>query len=70
MQTSALFTNLRSEAVFSKVKAVFKRARLNILVNKTAFDSDREVDKAFASIVPEHCAACTRKSRYLLEKDA
>ena len=56
--------------MFSKVKAVFKRARLNILVNKTVFNFDSEVNKAFASIVPEHCAACTRKSRHLLEEGA
>ena len=58
------------EAVFAKVKAVFKRARLNVLVNKTVFNFDKEVRKAFDSITQEHCVACIRKSRHLLEKAA
>ena len=58
------------EAVFSKVKAVFSRARLNNLVNKTGFNFDRAITAAFGSITPEHCAACVRKSRHILERAA
>ena len=56
------------EAVFSKVKAVFCRGRLNSLVNKTGFNFDRAITAAFRSVTPEHCAACVRKSRHLLER--
>ena len=58
------------EAVFSKVKAVFSRARLNSLVNKTGFNFDRAITAAFGSVTPEHCAACVRKSRHLVERAA
>ena len=58
------------EAVFSKVKAVFCRGRLNSLVNKTGFNFDRAITAAFRSVTPEHCAACVRKSRHLLERAA
>jgi len=58
------------EAVFSKVKAVFCRARLNNLVNKTGFNFERTITAAFKSIAVEHCAACVRKSRHLLERGA
>ena len=56
------------EAVFSKVKAVFCRERLNNLVNKTGFNFERTITAAFKSITVEHCAACVRKSRHLLER--
>ena len=58
------------EAVFSKVKAVFCRERLNSLVNKQGFNFDRAITAAFGSVTPEHCAACMRKSRHLLERAA
>ena len=35
------------EAVFSKVKAIFNRQRLNHLVNKTDFDADKAIRRAF-----------------------
>jgi len=38
------------EAVFSKVKAVFCRARLNSLVNKLGFNFDRSITESFKSI--------------------
>ena len=56
------------EAVFSKVKACFNSKRLNNLVNKFGFNADREIKVAFKTITKEHCAACVRKSRHLLEK--
>ena len=58
------------EAVFSKVKAVFSRGRLNSLVNKTGFNFDRAITAAFRSVTPEHCAACVRKSLHLLRRAA
>ncbi len=54
------------EAVFSKVKAIFSRKRVNCLVNREAFDMDNEIKAAFRTITPEHCAACVRKSLHLL----
>ena len=56
------------EAIFSKVKAVFCRERLNNLVNKTGFNFERTITAAFRAITPEHCAACVRKSRHLLRR--
>ena len=58
------------EAVFSKVKAVFCRERLNSLVNKVGFNFERSITAAFKPITMEHCAACVRKSRHLLERAA
>ena len=54
------------EAVFSKVKRLFNSRRLNNLVNKTGFNADREIKAAFKAITVEHCAACVRKSYFLL----
>ena len=56
------------EAVFSKVKAVFSRERLNSLVNKIGFNFDRSIMAAFKLISQAHCASCVRKSRHLLER--
>ena len=56
------------EAVFSKVKRQFKDQRLHNLVTKIGFDMEDEIRKAFTGITPAHCAACTRKSRHLLER--
>ena len=58
------------EAVFSKVKAIFTRKRLNCLVNKTGFNADREIGAAFRKITTDHCAACVRKSFFLLQRAA
>ena len=56
------------EAVFSKVKAIFNRNRLNCLVNKIGFNADNQIKKSFSEVTTEHCAKCVRKSRELLEK--
>lgn len=56
------------EAVFSKVKARFAEQRLNDLVNKRGFNADREIEAAFKTITADHCAACVRKSLFLLER--
>ena len=56
------------EAVFSKVKAIFNRRRLNHLVRKLPFDTDETIKVAFNAVTRDHCIACVRKSRQLLEK--
>jgi transposase len=56
------------EAIFSKVKAIFKRQRLNALVRKLRFNTPKKIVDAFDEVRREHCAACVRKSRELLEK--
>ena len=56
------------EAVFSRVKAFFNQRRLKCLVNKTDFNSDEIIRLAFKRVPKDHCAACVRKSRHLLER--
>jgi transposase len=56
------------EAVFSRVKAIFNQRRLNCLVNKIGFNADETIRIAFREISKDHCAACVRKSRHLLER--
>ena len=58
------------ESVFSKVKFLFARNRLNDLVNKKGFNFDRSVTVAFKAVTAAHCAACVRKSYFLLERAA
>ena len=58
------------ESVFSKVKFLFARNRLNDLVNKKGFNFDRSVKLAFKAVSAAHCAACVRKSYFLLERSA
>ena len=54
------------EAVFSKVKSIFNRARLNALVRKVEFKMDLEITLAFKRVTNAHCASCCRKSHHLL----
>ena len=54
------------EAVFSKVKREFSCQRLHNLVTKIGFNMDKEIEAAFGAIKPAHCAACARKSLFLL----
>ena len=54
------------EAVFSKVKSIFNRARLNALVRKIEFKMDLEITLAFRRVTNDHCASCCRKSHHLL----
>ena len=54
------------EAVFSKVKAVHNRTRLNYLVNKTIYSADKIIRDAFHSISKEHCANCVKRSLKIL----
>ena len=58
------------EAVISKVKRVFNSRRLNKLVNKTGFNADKEIEAAFRTITADHCAACVRKSFFLLKRES
>jgi transposase len=58
------------EAVFSKVKRHFSSQRLHNLVTKIGFNMDKEIEAAFTTITAEHCAACARKSRHLLDRAA
>ena len=58
------------EAVFSKVKAIFTRNRLNCLVNKKGFNADNEIGAAFKKVTAAHCAASVRKSLFLLQRAA
>ena len=56
------------ESVFSRVKAIFNRRRLNCLVNKIGFNVDETIRTALKAVEVSHCAACVRKSRELLNK--
>ena len=58
------------EAVFSKVKRQFSCQRLHNLVTKIGFNMDTEVEAAFRAIKAAHCAACARKSLFLLRRAA
>ena len=58
------------EAVFSKVKRRFSCQRLHNLVTKIGFNMDAEIEAAFRSIKPAHCASCARKSLHLLRRGA
>ena len=58
------------EAVFSKVKREFNSQRLNNLVNKMGFNADKEIEAAFKTITADHCAACVRKSFFLLKRES
>ena len=58
------------EAVFSKVKRQFSCQRLHNLVTKIGFNMDTEIETAFRTIKPAHCAACARKSLFLLRRAA
>ena len=58
------------EAVFSKVKRHFNSQRLNNLVNKIGFNADNEIEAAFKLITVAHCAACVRKSLFLLKRES
>ena len=52
------------ESVFSQVKRVFCRKRLNKLVNKDEFDTNKEIRDAFAKVTKETIVACIKKSMH------
>ena len=46
------------------MKRVFCRKRLNKLVNKDEFDTNKEIRDAFAKITKETVVACIKKSMH------
>lgn len=50
------------ESVFSQVKRVFCRERLNKLVNSEEFDANKAIRAAFNKVSRETVAACIKKS--------
>ena len=56
------------ESVFSRVKFLFNKSRLNDIVNRRGFNFDRTIEAAFRGITVEHCKAVVRKSNTLLAK--
>ena len=50
------------ESVFSQVKRVFCRERLNKLVNNEKFDANKAIRAAFNKVSRETVAACVKKS--------
>ena len=50
------------ESVFSQVKRVFCRERLNKLVNNEEFDANKAIRAAFNKVSREAVAACVKKS--------
>lgn len=56
------------ESVFSRVKMLFNKKRLNEIVNRRTFSFERTIDACFLAIRVEHVQACVRKSKKLLEK--
>ena len=58
------------EACFARVKAKYKQARLNALVNDEQFAMDATISDAFQVVTPELVAACANRSLGLLKKAA
>ena len=58
------------EACFARVKAKYKQARLNALVNDEPFAMDAAINSAFQVITPELVVACANRSLGLLKKAA
>jgi transposase len=54
------------ESVFSRVKFLFNKSRLNDIVNRRGFNFDRTIEAAFRGITVKHCQACVKKSKKLL----
>jgi hypothetical protein len=54
------------ESVFSRVKSLFNKKRLNEIVNRRGFNFDRTIEACFGAIRVEHVQACVRKSKKLL----
>ena len=54
------------ESVFSQIKRLFCRERLNKLVNNEEFDTNKTIRDAFKKISKETVAACIKKSMHNL----
>jgi len=50
------------ESVFSQVKRVFCRERLNKLVNNEEFDTNKTIRSAFSKVTKATIVSCIRKS--------
>ena len=55
------------ESVFSQVKRVFNKARLEAYANDKEFDMYAQIKKAFKVITPQLVANCERHSLNLLK---
>jgi hypothetical protein len=53
--------------VFSQVKRVFNKARLEAYANEKEFDMVAHIKKAFKVITPQLVAKCEKQSLYLLK---
>jgi len=54
------------ESVFSQIKRLFCRERLNKLVNNDEFDTNKTIRNAFNRISKETVTACIKKSMHNL----
>ena len=54
------------ESVFSQIKRLFCRERLNKLVNNEEFDTNKTIRDAFKKISKETVTACIKKSMHNL----
>ena len=54
------------ESVFSQVKRVFCRERLNKLVNNEEFDTNKMIHNAFSKVTKTTIDACIRKSMNMI----
>ena len=48
--------------VFSNVKSIYRKAKLNAFINEKPFDYKAEIRKAFAAVKKESIANCIRHS--------
>ena len=56
------------ESVFSQVKRVFCRERLNKLVNNEEFDTNKMIHSAFSKVTKTTINACIRKSMNMIRE--
>jgi len=56
------------ELVFSQVKRVFRKAKLNAFINDKPFDYKAEIHKAFSAVSKQTVANCIRHSTEIITK--
>jgi len=54
------------ESVFSQVKRLFSRERLNVIANHGDFDDNKTIRSAFAKVTVTMVTNCWAKSLYML----
>ena len=54
------------ETCFAQVKRIYKRERMNALVNKRQFNMDDTIDRAFKIITPQMVKNCVKKEHLLI----